>query len=403
MPDLHLLSPLGFRAVGVHAGIKTRQSPDVGLLIDAPATAAACFTTNKVFAAPVKIGRDHVRKGRLRGVVVNSGNANACTGLQGEKDARRMCALAAEIAGCPVQQILPSSTGIIGHVLPMDNIERGIRSAGEYLGDSLEHALLFGEAIMTTDTKRKGAAVEFKIGRHTATLAGVCKGAGMIRPRMSAAVPHATMLAYLTTDVKVPAALLRKLIQQASDASFNAVTIDDHMSTNDTACILASGASGAAIDAPRSANTFAAALNEVCQSLARQIAADGEGATKVVTVVVEKARNEADAKTIARAIANSPLVKCAMHGNDPNWGRIVSAAGMTSAKFIPDKAVLNLQGTVVFQKGRPLPFDAAKLSAMLNAPEVKAVLTCNLGASAATVWTCDLSKDYVTINADYHT
>jgi glutamate N-acetyltransferase/amino-acid N-acetyltransferase len=402
MPDLHLLSPAGFRAAGVYAGIKTKQTADVGLLIaDRPATAAACFTTNKVFAAPVKVGREHVRKGKLRGVVINSGNANACTGLQGERDARRMCALAAEIADCPPQQILPSSTGIIGHLLPMDKVETGIRSAGQYLGDSLEHALLFGDSILTTDTKRKQAAVEFKLGRHTATLAGICKGAGMIGPRMS--LPHATMLAYLTTDAGVPAPLLRKLLQQSCDVSFNSVTIDDHTSTNDTACILASGASDATIDSPRAAKTFAAALTEVCQSLAWQIAADGEGATKVVTIVVEKAATDADAQTIARAIANSPLVKCAMNGNDPNWGRIVSAAGLTSAKFNPDKAVLNLQGTIVYQKGRPLPFDAAKVSAALNAPEVKVVLTCNLGKSSATLWTCDLSKDYVTINADYHT
>jgi glutamate N-acetyltransferase / amino-acid N-acetyltransferase len=402
MPELHLLSPLGFRATGVYAGIKTKQSPDVGLLVaDAPATAAACFTTNQVFAAPVKIGRQHVRKGKLRGVVVNSGNANACTGLQGEKDAKRMCALAAEIADCPPDQILPSSTGIIGHLLPMEKVERGIRDAGGYLGNSLEHALLFNDAILTTDTKRKVAAVEFKVGRQTVTLAGICKGAGMIGPRMS--VPHATMLGYLTTDGKIPAPLLRRLMQQACDASFNAVTIDDHTSTNDTACILASGASGATIDTERAAKAFGAALTDVCTSLARQIAADGEGATKVVTIRIEKAASDTDAKMIARAVANSPLVKCAMHGNDPNWGRIVSAAGFTRAKFDPDKAVLNLQGTVVFQKGRPLPFDAAKVSAALGAPEVTAVLTCNLGKSSATVWTCDFSKDYVTINADYHT
>ncbi len=381
MPDPHLLSPLGVRAPGVHAGIKTKQASDVGLLIaDAPATAAACFTTNKVFAAPVKVGREHVRRGKLRGVVINSGNANACTGKQGETDARRMCALAAQLADCPPEQILPSSTGIIGHLLPMDKVERGIRDAAHYLGNSLEHALLFTDAILTTDTKRKQAAVEFKVGRATAILAGICKGAGMIGPRMSTAPPHATLLAYLTTDVAISAPLLRKLMQQAADASFNALTIDDHTSTNDTACLLASGASGAKIDSPKAARTFAAALTEVCQSLAYQIAADGEGATKVVTIIVDKAASEQDARTIARAIANSPLVKCAMHGNDPNWGRIVSAAGMTN-----------------------VPFDPAKVSESLKAPEVTARLTCNLGRASAKVWTCDLSRDYVTINADYHT
>src|SRR5690349_14551113 len=186
MPDLHLLSPLGFRAAGVYAGIKTRHAPDVALLLaDAPASAAAVFTTNPVFAAPVKIGRAHVKSGKLRGVVVNAGNANACTGKQGERDALRMCELAAKVAGGRPQEILPSSTGIIGHVLPMEKLERGIVEAGEYLGSSREHALLFADAILTTDLKRKSAAVQFKIGRERVTLAGVCKGSGMIGPRMS--------------------------------------------------------------------------------------------------------------------------------------------------------------------------------------------------------------------------
>lgn len=401
MADLHLLSPPGFRASGVYAGIKSKEAPDVGLLLcERPAAAAAVFTTNKVFAAPVKIGRKHIARGKLRGVVVNSGNANACTGKQGEKDAVRMCQLAANIAGCNPHEILPSSTGIIGRLLPMEKIERGIAQAGEYLGNSLEHALLFSDAILTTDLKRKQHAVEFKIGRETAVIAGVCKGSGMIGPRM--ALPHATMLAYLTTDAAISPAALRKLLQSASDRSFNAVTVDDHTSTNDTACLLASGM-GAKIDSPRALKAFAAGLDEVCQSLAYQIAADGEGATKVVKITVEKAKTEADAREMARAIANSPLVKCAMHGNDPNWGRIVSAAGLTSAAFDPDKAVLNLQGTIVFRKGRPLPFDASAVSKSLAAPEVAVVLNCGLGSGRATCWTCDLSREYITINADYHT
>ena len=434
MADLHLLSPRGFRAAGVYAGIKTAHKPDVGLLVcDRPATAAAAFTTNKVFAAPVKVGREHVAAagGRMRAVVMNSGNANACTGRQGERDARRMCELAAEVAGCEPGQVLPSSTGIIGHLLPMEKVERGIRDAGQYLGDSLEHALLFADAILTTDTKRKAAAVEFKVGRETVTLAGVCKGAGMIGPRMAlpaagATHPtgarsksdarsksgarssrrkplHATMLAYLTTDAAVPAPLLRKLLGGATEGSFNAVTIDDHTSTNDTAALLASGASGAKIDSPRAAKAFAAALNEVCQSLAYQIAADGEGATKVVVVTVKGAASESDARAMARAIANSPLVKCAMHGNDPNWGRIVSAAGLAGVPFDPDRATLALQGTVVFRNGQPVPFDAAEVSRSLGQAEVRAGLSCRLGKAEATCWTCDFSKEYVTINADYHT
>ena len=415
MAELHLLSPAGFRASGVYAGIKSKHSPDVGLLIaDELATAAAVFTTNKVFAAPVKIGRAHVASGKLRGVVVNAGNANACTGKQGERDALRMCQLAATVARAKATQILPSSTGIIGQLLPMRKLERGIVEAGQYLGRSREHALLFADAILTTDTKRKSAAVQFKIGHETVRLAGVCKGSGMIGPRMALASagsrsaskskpPHATMLAYLTTDVSIAAPLLRKLLAGASDASFNAVTVDDHTSTNDTACILASGASGVRVASPAAAQSFAAALDEVCRSLAYQIAADGEGATKVVVVTVRGAKNAEAARAMARAIANSPLVKCAMHGNDPNWGRIVSAAGLAGAPFDPDKCVLKLQGTAVFRAGRPLPFDPQRVSDALDTKEVEVGLDCRAGTGEATVWTCDLSKDYVTINADYHT
>ena len=406
MPDLHLLSPAGFRATGVYAGIKTKQVPDVGLLVcDAPApTAAAVFTTNKVFAAPVKIGREHLAEsgGRIRAVVVNAGNANACTGRQGDKDARRMCQFAAGVAGCQEWEVLPSSTGIIGRLMPMEKVERGIVEAGQSLGDGLEHALRFADAILTTDTKRKSAAAEFKLGRQTVTLAGVCKGSGMIGPRLAPKAKHATMLAYLTTDAKVPRALLSSLLAEASDESFNAVTVDDHASTNDTAAIIASGASGATVGG-RDARKFADALKEVCRSLAYQIAADGEGATKVVVVRVRGASTAAAAQAMARAVANSPLVKCAMHGNDPNWGRIVSAAGFSGVEFDPGKCTLTLQGTVVFRNGQPVPFDDATVSESLNAKEVVAELNCRLGKAEATCWTCDLSKDYVTINADYHT
>jgi glutamate N-acetyltransferase/amino-acid N-acetyltransferase len=425
MAELHLLSPAGFRAAAVYAGIKSKQTPDVALLIAAaPATAAACFTTNKVFAAPVKIGRAHIKSGKLRGIVVNAGNANACTGQQGELDALRMCEIAASVAStpklkCKPTEILPSSTGIIGHLLPMPKLERGIVEAGQYLGVSREHALQFADAILTTDLKRKTAAARFKIGKKTVTLAGVCKGSGMIGPRMSLTgadgikagrlqssgfrSAHATMLAYLTTDALVPTSILRKLIQSTSDASFNAVTVDDHTSTNDTAAILASGASGASIKSGASLNAFADALTEVCQSLAYQIAADGEGATKVVTITVRRAKTVDIARALARSIANSPLVKTAMHGNDPNWGRLISAAGYAGVPFNPDQCTLTLQGTKVFRAGRPLPFSAAQLSRALDAKEVTVDLDCATGSAEATVWTCDLSKQYITINADYHT
>ena len=402
MAQLHLLSPKGFRAAGVVAGIKSKPTPDVGLLVcDTLASAAAVFTSNQVFAAPVKIGKSHIADGKLRGVVVNSGNANACTGRQGEKNAVAMCQLAARKIVADPQAFLPSSTGIIGRQLPMEKITRGIVEAANALGDSAEHALAFVTAIMTTDLKRKSAAASFKLGRQQIVLAGVCKGSGMIGPRL--ALPHATMLAYLTTDARISPVVLRKLLVQAADVSFNNVTVDDQASTNDTVCVLASGASGASVRSVAEVKTFAAALNEVCQSLAYQIAADGEGATKVIEVVVRGAKSEQAAKVIARSIANSPLVKCAVNGNDPNWGRVLCAAGMTDQAFDPAKAVLSLQGTVVFKTGAPAAFDAAKLSLAMKAEKVVIDLNCRLGKGTSTCWTCDLSKEYVTINADYHT
>jgi glutamate N-acetyltransferase/amino-acid N-acetyltransferase len=365
------------------------------------------FTTNRVFAAPVQIGRENIRSGKLRAIVVNSGNANACTGKQGERDARAMCTLTAKAIGCVASEVLPSSTGIIGHLMPMKKVTEGIAGAAHDLGTSQEHALRFADAILTTDLVRKSAAATVRIGKENVIIAGVCKGSGMIGPRMSLAgppaPPHATMLGYLTTDANISAPLLRKMMGSAADLSFNAVTVDDHTSTNDTAAILASGASGVTIANPTDRDRFVAALNEVCQSLAYQIAADGEGATKVVIINVTGAASEADAKTIARSIANSPLVKCAMHGSDPNWGRIVSAAGLCGVPFDADRSKLILQGTTVFRSGRPLPFDAAKVSAAIDAKQVKVQLSCGLGDGEATVWTCDLSREYVTINADYHT
>jgi glutamate N-acetyltransferase/amino-acid N-acetyltransferase len=342
--------------------------------------------------------------GKLRGVVLNSGNANACTGKQGLADAERMCQIAGKCVGCDAAELLPSSTGIIGHLLPMDKVERGIIDAAGKLGNSQEHADLFADSIMTTDLRRKTASAQFKLGAQIVRVAGVSKGSGMIGPRLGP--PQATMLAYITTDAQAGSALLGKLLMAAAEESFNAVTVDDHCSTNDTLCLMASGASGVKITsggAGRALNAFSAALKEVCQSLAWQIAADGEGATKVVKIQVTGAESLAAAKAMARAIAVSPLVKCAMHGNDPNWGRIVSAAGMAGAPFDPDKCVLNLAGSVVFRAGRPAKFDAPAVSAALKQPEVTVDLNCRMGRHSATVWTCDLSKDYVTINADYHT
>jgi glutamate N-acetyltransferase/amino-acid N-acetyltransferase len=283
----------------------------------------------------------------------------------------------------------------------MPKLAAGIASCARSLGDSREHALRFADAILTTDTKRKTAGARVKIGRKLVTIAGVCKGSGMIGPRLGP--PQATMLAYLSSDVVAPPSGLRSVLRPAVERSFNAVTVDDHTSTNDTVALLASGASGATLGSGAAERKFLAALTDVCQDLAYQIAADGEGATKVVKVTVESARTNADAVRMARAIANSPLVKCAMHGNDPNWGRIVSAAGMCGAAFDPARATLRVQGTILFRRGQPVPFDPAAVSRALASAEVVVNLSCGAGKADATVWTCDLSKDYVTINADYHT
>lgn len=399
---MHLLSAKGFLANGVAAGIKASKKNDVGLLVaEEFATAAAAFTTNKVFAAPITIGKKHIREGVLKGVVLNSGNANACTGDQGLDDAWRMCALSAQLTQVDPELFLPSSTGIIGHLLPMDQVFAGIRAAAADLGNSEEHALAFTDAILTTDTVRKFAGATVRIGGKKVTLTGICKGAGMIGPNM--AVPQATMLAYLLTDAVVPSALLRKLLKQSVDRSFNCVTIDNHMSTNDTAVLMASGYSEARLTSAADQKKFLGALDDLTTSLAKQIAADGEGATQTVTVRVRAAASAKDANLIARSIANSPLVKCAFHGRDPNWGRIVSAAGMCGAKFNPDKAKLTLAGTVVYRNGKPLAFDGAAVSKAMAAKEVAADLHCGAGTGEATVWTCDFSKEYVTINADYHT
>jgi glutamate N-acetyltransferase/amino-acid N-acetyltransferase len=288
----------------------------------------------------------------------------------------------------------------------MDRVESGIRQAAAKLGNTARHALAFADAILTTDLVRKSAAVRLHIGKQSVTIAGVCKGSGMIGPRL--ALPdggparHATMLAYLTTDANIAAPVLARLLADATEPSFNAVTVDDHASTNDTVCILASRF-GAAVTNARARAAFGQALSEVCLSLAKQIAADGEGATKIVQVRVTAAASDADAKLIARTIANSPLVKCALHGNDPNWGRIVSAAGYCGARFDPDRCRLRLQGTPVFRGGQPVAFNTAAVSRSLKSAEVVIDLDCGIGKSAATIWTCDLSKEYVTINADYHT
>jgi glutamate N-acetyltransferase/amino-acid N-acetyltransferase len=399
--DLTLLTPRGFRAAGAACGLKTKPgTPDLALLVaDSPAAAAALFTTNKVVAAPVVLGRRTVRSGRLRAVVVNSGNANACTGAQGLRDAKAMAALAAKALGVKPAEVLVGSTGVIGHFLPMDKIAAGIRDAAARLDRTPAAAESFARAIMTTDLVLKTSAVQGKIGAATVTVAGVCKGSGMIAPNM------ATMLAYLTTDANIGPAALRSALKAAADISFNAITVDGHTSTNDTVAILASGAAGGpeiVAGTPEFA-AFADLLRAVCQDLAAKIVADGEGATRVIEVRIEGAKSDKDARLAARAVANSPLVKCAVHGGDPNWGRVVSAVGYCGAKINEKKLRHWIGDVLVFDAGLPTAFDRAAAEALMRRPRVLLRLDLGLGPAAYTCWTCDLSKEYVSINADYHT
>jgi glutamate N-acetyltransferase/amino-acid N-acetyltransferase len=378
------------------------DKPDLALLAsDAPAAAAGVFTTNRVCAAPVKYSRAALAgtRGRARAVVINAGNANACTGAKGARDAKRMAQLAAARLGCKTYEVLVCSTGVIGHPLPMDKLEKGIPALVRGVAKRRVHGE-FARAIMTTDLVRKTAGARVRIGGRTVRVAGACKGSGMIAPRL------ATMLGFVATDAAVAPDVLQTALSAVADETFNCVTVDGDTSTNDTLLVLASGAAG---NAPitraegREYEAFRAALYHVCDSLSRQIAADGEGAQHLVTVFVGGARNDAQARVLARTIAESPLVKTAIAGNDPNWGRIVCAAGRCGVKIVPEECSLTVCGHELFRDGQPLPFDVAKVSKALDGGEVSVVFMAGSGPGRARFYTCDFTHGYITINADYHT
>ena len=397
IPDGSILSPAGYRAGHAHCGIKSAEgAPDVALLVsDTPAAAAGVFTTNRFAAAPVGWCRCILPTDGLRAIAVNAGNANACTGEQGERDARRTAELAAELIGCDPAQVAIASTGIIGHVLPMDKLGRGVRSAHESLSGRPEAARGAERAIMTTDTHPKACAVELSVGGATCRIGGMAKGAGMIHPHM------ATMLGFITTDAALPPDLLQQALRRAVKVTFNRITVDGDTSTNDTVLLLANGRSGTKVEPGSTAlEDLEEGLCRVMGELARSIARDGEGATKLIEITVEGAKSEEDGDRAARAIANSPLVKCAMHGGDPNWGRIVCAAGYSGAEFEPENVALRLGTITVFEGGLPTGEDAAH---QLEGDQIRIHLDLGAGSAGATVWTCDLSKAYVEINAEYHT
>jgi glutamate N-acetyltransferase/amino-acid N-acetyltransferase len=359
--------------------------------------AAAVFTQNRFCGAPVTVGREHVQDNRLQAIVVNSGCANVATGQRGINDARRMCRWTAEAIDSDEEQVLPASTGVIGEFLPMDKLQEGIRSASNDLSSSAAAGKRFARAILTTDTKIKQAGEKVRVGKDDAIVAGCCKGSGMIAPNM------ATMLGFITTDAQVPVNVLRKMLSDAVEETFNRVTVDECQSTSDMVVMLASG-QGAKVATKTHRDTLASSLYEVCDSLAYQIAADGEGATRVLEVVVTSARSAGDAHTAARAVAVSPLVKTAVHGGDPNWGRIVQALGAAEVCFDLQDVVVRLGGAVIFRNAAPArALDKPKVARLMRKKDVRIEIDLGAGRYTDRVRTCDLSRDYITINADYHT
>ena len=385
----------GFTAGAVAAGVKHAGTTrlDVALIVsDRPAAAGAVFTTNQVIAAPCVITRRHVFGGALRAIVVNSGNANACTGAQGEQDAVAMATAAAERVGCGAEEIAVASTGVIGVPLPMDRMGPAIAAVQPSVGGWDDAS----RAIMTTDTRPKVVEREIVVGGRAVRLGGIAKGAGMIHPNM------ATLLVFVTTDAAIDAARLQGAVAAAARGSFNAISVDGDTSTNDTLLVLANGASGVAIGAAE-LPAFAAGLADVCLELSRAIVADGEGVTKVFEVRVAGAATEADATMAARTITTSNLVKTAIHGGDPNWGRILAAAGRSGARVDASRASVRIGGIAVFATGSLQPVDDAAIRAVFAEPEIVVEVDLGLGDGAARAWGTDLSAEYVKINAEYTT
>lgn len=386
-------APRGFRAAGVRCGVKS-QGKDLALIVsDVAATVAGLFTTNRAAAPCVRYSRHVVEAGVARAIVANSGNANAATGEEGFVDNVRMAQKVAQLLECPPAQVVTASTGIIGHRLPVEKIEAGIEQA--MLELSPEGGDAAAEAIMTTDTVPKAEAIRLDLPEGEVRIGGIAKGAGMIAPNM------ATMLCFLTTDAQIAAPALQQVLKDAVERSFHCLTIDSDTSTNDMVVILANGQSG--VDVHRYLDDFQRALEALCVRLARRIARDGEGATKLVEIEVRGAPTFTQARKMAKTVAESPLVKTALFGNDPNWGRILAAMGRSGVDFDPDRAHIALQGTLVYADGKPTAFDAGALHEQLKTDTVNITIDLQEGTEHAVVWTCDFSYDYVRINAEYST
>jgi glutamate N-acetyltransferase / amino-acid N-acetyltransferase len=389
-------SPRGFQASGITAAL---------LLCDTPAQFAAAFTQNAFAAPPVRYCQDLCQRvPHLRALIINSGNANCCTGARGLQDARRMADLTAELLGLTPDEVMVFSTGRIGVPMPMAKVEQGIRLSVPAL--THDGGTQAAHAIMTTDTKPKSLAVEIEIGGVPVRLGGMAKGAGMIAPNMKlAGAPHATMLAYLTTDAVLAPGLLAQVLGASLDESFNRVTIDGDTSTNDSFVALASGAAGNPVIQPGTpeAASFAAAFNHLAAQLSRLLVLDGEGATRFVHVEVSGALNREQGRRCAMAIANSLLCKTAWFGADPNWGRILDAAGYSDVAIVPEKVTLDYDELPIVRQGGDAGTPEALQTAIIKRPEFHIRLNLGAGEASYTVWTCDLSYEYVKINADYHT
>jgi len=386
----------GFTAAGVACGIKKNGKKDLAVIkSDCVATAAGVFTRNKVKGHSLMLAQKNLRNGKAQAVIINAGNANACLGSQGEQDALCMAQLTAEALGCWPKNVLTGSTGVIGVPLPIERIEAGLKNAVLTREGGTDAAA----AIMTTDTFIKQAQTTVTIGGCEVRIGGMAKGSGMIHPNM------ATMISVITTDAAIPGKMLKKALRSAADVSFNRICVDGDTSVCDKVLLLASGLAG---NAPIQENTndydtFVSALKEVCVTLSKMLASDGEGATKLVTIDVRHAKSHKEAHLIASAIAKSPLCKTAAFGNDANWGRLLTAAGYSGASFAPAKVDIYIGSVQVCQNGGGLAFDEEAALQTLNQKEVTYVIDLNDGDASDMMWTCDFSLDYVKINADYRT
>jgi glutamate N-acetyltransferase/amino-acid N-acetyltransferase len=388
-------APLGFRAAAVAAGIKPDRLDLALLVADRPCAAAGVFTTNLAQAAPVLLSREHLRGGRGRAVVVNAGCANAATGAGGLDDAREMAAVAARAVGCPVDEVVVASTGVIGVRLPMEKVRKGIVEAAGRLGP--DGGALAARAILTTDTRPKEVAVVVQVGNTAAVVGAMAKGAGMIAPRM------ATMLAFFTTDAAVERVLLERALREAVGDSLNRITVDGDTSTNDCAVVFASGARpGAVIDSEGpDFDSFRQALTEAARRIARMLVGDGEGVTRIAEVRVEGARTGAEADRIARTVAESPLVKTALHGGDPNWGRVLAAVGRAGVPLDVGRVSVWIGDVHVAENGAAREYDEPVAAAAMREDPVRLRIRLGEGDAAGWMWTSDLSHGYVDINAHY--